>query len=218
MQHLIKLYEDFRRAVELSQRSGKKGFTLIELLIVIAIIAILASMAIPSYIRYQQKAKAASYAEPIARACLMDIISYCMDHPGTDVKVSSLTNCNSTYTYSFTNKNTNKTETATQDGIWKTSDNNLYAILVDENINDDYYVDGNSYGDKIKCSVQGYPEDTGTGGNSVDIIIGLGQVQASNNGTAATINATINFPYYAECSYIQGQGIKCSVTDNPKDN
>jgi len=92
MRHLVKLYEDFRRAVELSQRSGKKGFTLIELLIVIAIIAILASMAIPSYLKYQEKAKVSSYAEPVARACLMDAVAYCMDHPGQNIP-DDLKNC-----------------------------------------------------------------------------------------------------------------------------
>jgi len=57
MRYLIKLYEDFRRAVELSQRSGKKGFSLIELLVVIAIIAILAAIAIPQYNRYKIEAQ-----------------------------------------------------------------------------------------------------------------------------------------------------------------
>lgn len=61
----------------------QKGFTLIELLIVIAIIAILASLAIPQYIKYQKKAKVSSYAEPVARACLMDLAAYCVENPGT---------------------------------------------------------------------------------------------------------------------------------------
>ncbi|MDW7973225.1 MAG: prepilin-type N-terminal cleavage/methylation domain-containing protein, partial [Thermodesulfovibrio sp.] len=58
-----------------------KGFTLIELLIVIAIIAILASIAIPQYMKYQRKSKVSSYAEPIARACLMDYAAYCVENP-----------------------------------------------------------------------------------------------------------------------------------------
>ncbi len=61
----------------------QKGFTLIELLVVIAIIAILASLAIPQYLKYQRKAKVSSYAEPIARGCLMDLAAYCMENPAT---------------------------------------------------------------------------------------------------------------------------------------
>ncbi len=60
----------------------QKGFTLIELLVVIAIIAILASLAIPQYLKYQRKAKVSSYAEPIARGCIMDLAAYCMENPG----------------------------------------------------------------------------------------------------------------------------------------
>jgi type IV pilus assembly protein PilA len=60
----------------------QKGFTLIELLVVIAIIAILASLAIPQYLSYQRKSKVSSYAEPIARGCLMDLVAYCMENPG----------------------------------------------------------------------------------------------------------------------------------------
>jgi type IV pilus assembly protein PilA len=67
----------------------QKGFTLIELLIVIAIIAILASIAIPQYMKYQKKAKVSSYAEPVARACLMDLAAYCVENPSTNITISS---------------------------------------------------------------------------------------------------------------------------------
>jgi len=67
----------------------QKGFTLIELLIVIAIIAILASIAIPQYMKYQKKAKVSSYAEPVARACLMDLAAYCVENPSTSITISS---------------------------------------------------------------------------------------------------------------------------------
>ncbi|MEN2985963.1 MAG: prepilin-type N-terminal cleavage/methylation domain-containing protein, partial [Thermodesulfovibrionaceae bacterium] len=67
----------------------QKGFTLIELLIVIAIIAILASIAIPQYMKYQRKSKVSSYAEPIARACLMDLASYCVENPGVGISIST---------------------------------------------------------------------------------------------------------------------------------
>ena len=80
--------------MEVKERKNEKGFTLIELLVVIAIIAILASIAIPQYIKYQKKAKVSSYAEPVARACAMDIATYCIDNPGvTSANATSLQNC-----------------------------------------------------------------------------------------------------------------------------
>lgn len=74
----------------------QKGFTLIELLIVIAIIAILASLAIPQYLKYQKKAKVSSYAEPVARACMMDIAAFCVENPEATPDANSLANCSST--------------------------------------------------------------------------------------------------------------------------
>jgi type IV pilus assembly protein PilA len=79
----------------------QKGFTLIELLVVIAIIAILASLAIPQYLNYQRKARVSSYAEPIARACMMDLVAYCMENQGATVNpvigpASVLQNCRNT--------------------------------------------------------------------------------------------------------------------------
>jgi type IV pilus assembly protein PilA len=79
----------------------QKGFTLIELLVVIAIIAILASLAIPQYLSYQRKAKVSSYAEPVARACMLDLVAYCMENAGRTVNQilgpsSPLPNCRNT--------------------------------------------------------------------------------------------------------------------------
>jgi len=85
-----KLLRATRQAVELNK---SKGFTLIELLVVIAIIAILASLAIPQYLAYQRKAKVSSYAEPIARACLMDYAAWCQENPNQTPGVANLRNC-----------------------------------------------------------------------------------------------------------------------------
>ncbi len=74
----------------------QKGFTLIELLVVIAIIAILASLAIPQYLSYQRKARVSSYAEPIARGCMLDIVSYCMENAGQTLNTNQLANCANT--------------------------------------------------------------------------------------------------------------------------
>jgi len=59
----------------------RRGFTILELLVVIAIIAILVSIALPQYLSYTERAKLASYALPIARACMMDVASYCSTDP-----------------------------------------------------------------------------------------------------------------------------------------
>jgi type IV pilus assembly protein PilA len=95
----------------------QKGFTLIELLVVIAIIAILASLAIPQYLSYQRKARVSSYAEPIARGCIMELASYCMENAGRSVNpivgsTSPLPNCRNT-SISTAGGNVNLTSSAT---------------------------------------------------------------------------------------------------------
>jgi len=74
----------------------QKGFTLIELLVVIAIIAILASLAIPQYLSYQRKSRVSSYAEPVARGCMLDIAAWCMENAGQTANTTQLSNCATT--------------------------------------------------------------------------------------------------------------------------
>ncbi|MGB9873584.1 MAG: prepilin-type N-terminal cleavage/methylation domain-containing protein, partial [Hydrogenobacter sp.] len=87
------LYQATSRSARMN---SSRGFTLIELLIVIAIIAILASLAIPQYLRYQRKAKVSSYAEPIARGCMLDVVAFCIDNPSGTIQATNLANCSST--------------------------------------------------------------------------------------------------------------------------
>jgi type IV pilus assembly protein PilA len=76
----------------------KKGFTLVELLVVISIIAILLSIAIPQYLNYTERAGLASYALPIARACMADVSSYCSaDPPSAGTETYSIIIGNSTF-------------------------------------------------------------------------------------------------------------------------
>ncbi|MCX8041514.1 MAG: hypothetical protein N3A56_03370 [Thermodesulfobacteriaceae bacterium] len=62
----------------------------------IAIIAILASIAIPQYLKYQRKSKVSSYALPAVRACAMDVVSWCVENPGSSVtyNATNTPNCN----------------------------------------------------------------------------------------------------------------------------
>ncbi len=55
-----------------------RAFTLIELLMVLVIISVLVSIGLFSYAKNQRKAKLSSYAEPVVRACAMDIFVWCL--------------------------------------------------------------------------------------------------------------------------------------------
>ena len=182
------IFEDLRRALELNAKSGKKGFTLIELLIVIAIIAILASIAIPSYLKYQQKAKVTSYALPATEACMNDVILYCMDHPDGQAisDLDDLKNCKDI-----------------ADG------NVVFSGLTVKFAPDkgDIKQSGNSTTIDIKCSTDGKPADNSNSDDTVDIVTALysGSNKVGNYYAQCSYNST-------------GGVKECTVTDNPHAN
>jgi type IV pilus assembly protein PilA len=49
-------------------------------------------LAIPQYLKYQRKAKVSSYAEPIARGCIMDLAAYCMENPAPNGQSYAINN------------------------------------------------------------------------------------------------------------------------------
>jgi type IV pilus assembly protein PilA len=73
----------------------------VALFIVFAIfflIPIIASISIPNYLKYREKALVASYAEPLARGCAMDIVIYCLENPNEkDVNPNKLSNCEESF-------------------------------------------------------------------------------------------------------------------------
>lgn len=84
------LLEAVRQAIGLNKA---KGLTLIELLVAISILVILLSIAIPNYMRHQRRAMLTSYAEPIARSCIMDYATWCIENPGGQPAIGNLRNC-----------------------------------------------------------------------------------------------------------------------------
>ena len=62
-------------------------------MVVIGIIFVLSSISLVSYIKYREKTKVNSYALPVARACAIDIIAYCIQTKNGTIDTSNLTNC-----------------------------------------------------------------------------------------------------------------------------
>ena len=138
-------------------KGSEEAFTLVELLIVIVIIAVLASVAIPQYLSYQRKARVTSYAQPLARACLIDIVSFCITNQGSSINLTSLKNCSNT---TIPSPSGNVTLQIGVSGNCTASGNppNGYVNATLDGVND-YIVmcrfEGNESERSIKCSVRG---------------------------------------------------------------
>jgi type IV pilus assembly protein PilA len=76
-----------------------KAFTILELTVVIVIIFLLASISIPIYMKYQNKAKVTSYVLPMVKMCAYDAVRLCHEiniSSSTTLLLNGLKNCEST--------------------------------------------------------------------------------------------------------------------------
>ena len=75
----------------------KSGFSIIELLVAIAIIAIIASFSIKYYTNQKERAILTQDGMEIAKNCIGDLISFCVDHPNGQLDPTKSVFCKNRY-------------------------------------------------------------------------------------------------------------------------
>jgi prepilin-type N-terminal cleavage/methylation domain-containing protein len=82
-------------------QKSTEGFTLVELLIVISIFSILVGFSVLFLKNYKEKAMITQDGIQIARNCIADLMSYCIDHPNGSIEPTKSLYCHNTTGHIF---------------------------------------------------------------------------------------------------------------------
>jgi prepilin-type N-terminal cleavage/methylation domain-containing protein len=121
----------------------REGFTLVELLIVISIISILLSFSVVFFKDYKKRAYLTQDGMLLAKNCIGNLISYCINHPNQIVNPLQDPNCKSTASVFGNITFFVKASTAVC-----TSDGQLpdrYTIIVRSSVVDNYHIECTYY-------------------------------------------------------------------------
>ena len=114
------------------------GFTIIELLVVIAIISLVVSLSIVSFKNYKEKALLTQDGMVLAKNCMGDLISFCINHPNQTIDPAQDPNCQDTRSLygAITFSVEANVVTCSEDGELP----NGYSIVVRSSISNNYYI------------------------------------------------------------------------------
>jgi len=115
------------------------GFTLIELLIVIAIISIIISFSIVYFKNYKERAYLTQDGMVLAKNCMGDLISFCINHPNQTIDPAQDPNCQDTHSLygAITFSVEANTVNCSEDG--ELPDN--YTLIVRSTITNNYHIE-----------------------------------------------------------------------------